>query len=257
VSPSPSLPRLDCHAHIAPDVTIPQVAALNGAIIFAMTRSPGEAAVAVRRSDETILWGYGAHPRLGTATAQVTADRIRYAIANHLIIGEIGLDRGSALPPQQAAFDTILKTCTDHPVLLSIHSTGRTSEVITALAQHPHPGAILHWFNGTQQEIHQAAELGCYFSVNAAMSDERIGWIPRERLLPETDFPSSRRSTRAKLPADIDHLEERMVRLTGETPGQIRLMWYRNLRRLTRAARVESRLPDTIKKILYAAEPVQ
>ena len=29
---------------------------------------------------------------------------------------------------------------------------------------------------------------------NAAMSDERIGWMPPERLLPETDFPSSRRS---------------------------------------------------------------
>jgi TatD DNase family protein len=256
LSPSPSLPKLDCHAHIAPDVTVPQVAALNGAIIFAMTRSPDEAAVAACRRDETILWGYGAHPGLKTATAHVTEDRIRRAVANHLIIGEVGLDRGSALQPQQAAFDTILKTCIGHPALLSIHSTGRTREVITALAQHPHPGAILHWFNGTQQEIHQAAGLGCYFSVNAAMSDERIGWMPRERLLPETDFPSSRRSTRAKLPADIDYLEERIVRLTGQTSGQIRLMWYRNLGQLTRAAGVESRLPDTIKRILRAAESV-
>ena len=257
MSPSPSLPRLDCHAHIAPDVTVPQVAALNGAIIFAMTRSPDEAAAAARRHDETILWGYGAHPGLKTATVQVTEDRVRRAVVNHLIIGEVGLDRGSALHPQQAAFDTILKTCTGHPVLLSIHSTGRTREAVAALGRHPHPGAILHWFNGTEQEICEAAGLGCYFSVNAAMSDERIGWMPRERLLPETDFPSSRRSTRAKLPADIDHLEERMVRLTGEAPEQIRLMWYRNLGRLTRAARVESRLPDTIKKILRAAEPAQ
>jgi TatD DNase family protein len=254
VSPSPSLPRLDCHAHIAPDVTIPQVAALDGAIVFAMTRSPDEAAMVDRRRDETILWGYGAHPGLGTAIEQVTPDRIRCAIASHLVIGETGLDRASALPPQQAAFYTILKTCVGHAVLLSIHSTGRTGEVVAALARHPHPGAILHWFNGTQQEIHQAAELGCYFSVKAAMSDERIGWIPRERLLHETDFPSGRRSTRAKLPADIEQLEERMVRLTGETPGEVRLMWYRNLRRLTRAARVESRLPGTIKKILNEIE---
>lgn len=257
MSPSPSLPKLDCHAHIAPDVTAPQVAALHGAIIFAMTRSPDEAAAAARRHDETILWGYGAHPGLKTATAQVTEDRIRRAVANHLIIGEVGLDRGSALHPQQTAFGTILKTCTGHPALLSIHSTGRTREVISALAQYPHAGAILHWFNGNQQEIHQAVELGCYFSVNAAMSDQRISWMPRERLLPETDFPSSRRSTRAKLPADIDHLEERMVRLTGQTTEQIRLMWYRNLGRIINASHVESRLPDTIKKILHAAELVQ
>ena len=257
MSPSPSLPRLDCHAHIAPDVTVPQVAALNGAIIFAMTRSPDEAAAAARRHDETILWGYGAHPGLKTATVQVTEDRVRRAVVNHLIIGEVGLDRGSALHPQQAAFDTILETCTGHPALLSIHSTGRTREVITALARHPQPGAILHWFNGTQQEIHEAIELGCYFSVNAAMSDERIGWMPRERLLPETDFPSSRRSTRAKLPADIDHLEERMVRLTGQTSKQIRLMWYRNLGRLIRAACAESRLPETINNVLGVADSMQ
>jgi TatD DNase family protein len=257
VSLFPSLPRLDCHAHIAPDVTGPQVAALNGAVIFAMTRSPGEAAAAARRRDETILWGYGAHPGLKTAAAHITAERIRRALADHLIIGEVGLDRGTALHPQQTAFDTILKTCTGHPTLLSIHSTGRTHEILTALAQHPQPGAILHWFNGTQQEIQQAAELGCYFSVNAAMSDERIAWMPRERLLPETDFPSSRRSTRAKLPADIDYLEERMVRLTGQTPEQIRLMWYRNLGRLIHAARVESRLPYAINKILRATESMR
>jgi TatD DNase family protein len=257
VSPSPSLPSLDCHAHIAPDVTASQVAALNGGIVFAMTRSPGEAAAAARRSDETILWGYGAHPGLKTAAVQITEDRIRSALASHLIIGEIGLDRGSAIQPQLAAFDTILKACTGYPALLSIHSTGRTREAVAALARHPHPGAILHWFNGTEQEIRQAVELGCYFSVNAAMSDERIGWMPRERLLPETDFPSSRRSTQARLPADIGHLEERMVRLTGETPEHVRLMWYRNLTRLARAARVESRLPDAIRKILRAAGPVQ
>ena len=93
---------------------------------------------------------------------------------------------------------------------VSIHSTGRTREAVVALARRPHPGAILHWYNGTEQEICEAVELGCYFSVNAAMSDERIGWMPRERLLPETDFPSSRRSTQARLPADIGHLEERM-----------------------------------------------
>lgn len=257
MSPSPSLPSLDCHAHIAPDVTASQIAALKGAIVFAMTRSPSEAAAAARRSDETILWGYGAHPGLKTTAVQVTEDGIRRALASHLIIGEIGLDRGSAIHPQQAAFDTILKTCTGHPALLSIHSTGRTREVIAALARHPHPGAILHWFNGTRQEIRQAVDLGCYFSVNAAMSDERIGWMPHERLLPETDFPSGRRSTRAKLPADIDHLEERMVRLTGQTSEQVRLTWYQNLTRLTRAARLESKLPDTVKEILRAAEPVQ
>ncbi len=252
MSTSPSLPRLDCHAHIAPDVTAPQIAALNGAIIFAMTRSPGEAAAAARRRDETILWGYGAHPGLKTAATQVTAEQVRRAIDDHLVIGEIGLDRGSALGPQQTTLDTILETCTGQPVLLSIHSTGRTREVLAALARRPQPGAILHWFNGTAQEVREAVELGCYFSVNAAMTDQRIGWMPRDRLLPETDFPSSRRSTKARLPGDIDHLEERMATLMGEPADQIRCLWYRNLGNLLRIAQVEARLPRRITDVLHA-----
>jgi TatD DNase family protein len=251
VSPS-SLPRLDCHAHLAPDVTDPQIAALDGAIVFAMTRSPGEAAAAARRRDETILWGYGVHPGIKTSIAQVTSERVRRAIDDHLVIGEIGLDRGTALRPQQTAFDTILETCVGHPVLLSIHSTGRTREVLAALARRPHPGAILHWFNGTAQQIREATEMGCYFSVNAAMADDRIGSMPRDRILPETDFPSSRRSTRAKIPGDIDHLEARMAALTGEPAERIRSLWYRNLGQLVRVAQIEARLSERITQVLHA-----
>src|SRR5438105_11838523 len=71
MSPS-DLPPLDCHAHIAPDVTKSQIGALKGAIIFAMTRSPAEAGAAARRSDATILWAFGAHPGVPAAVAAVT-----------------------------------------------------------------------------------------------------------------------------------------------------------------------------------------
>lgn len=252
MSPSPSLPRLDCHAHIAPDVTPAQVAALGGAIVFAMTRSPAEAAAAARRRDDTIIWGYGAHPGLKTSIAQVTTQRVRGAASDHMLIGEVGLDRGTALGPQQTAFDAILEACTDQPVLLSIHSTGRTREVLAALARRPHPGAILHWFNGTTDDVRQAAELGCYFSVNAAMTDERISWIPHDRLLPETDFPSSRRSTRASRPGDIDHLEQRLAALTSRSLHEIRSLWYRNLADLLHAAHAENRLPSRIRQLIDA-----
>lgn len=250
MSRSRSLPRLDCHAHIAPDVTGPQVAALNGAVIFAMTRSPGEAEAAVRRCDATILWGYGAHPGLKNATAEVTAQGIRQAVTDHVVIGEIGLDRGTGLTAQQAALDTILAACTDQPVLLSVHSTGRTGEVLAALTRRPHRGAILHWFNGTPTEIQRAVDLDCYFSINAAMTDERIASMPRDRLLPETDFPSSRRSTRAKIPGDIDHLEDRLAMSTGQPVEEIRAMWYSNLRDLVRRAGVDARLPNAIQALL-------
>lgn len=250
MSASLSPPRLDCHAHIAPDVTQSQITALGGAVIFAMTRTAAEAAAAARRRDNMILWGYGAHPGLKHAVAEINVEHVRRAVDDHIVIGEVGLDRATALGPQQAALDAILDACTDQPVLISLHSTGRTAEIIATLTQQPHPGAILHWFNGTSDQIDQAAALGCYFSVNAAMSDERIAWMPRERLLPETDFPSSRRSTRAKLPGDIDYLEQRVAALTGQPTDQVRAMWYLNLGELARTSGVVTRMPDGLRAML-------
>ncbi|GAA1651151.1 TatD family hydrolase [Catellatospora bangladeshensis] len=244
------LPALDCHAHIAPDVTAAQVRALNGGIIFAMTRSPAEAAAAARRNDATILWGYGAHPGVAAAVAAVTEDSVRRGVEQHTIVGEIGLDRKTALAPQLAALDMILKVCADQPRLLSLHSTGRTSELLDALTRRPQTGAILHWFNGTRDEIERAAALGCYFSVNAAMSDERLAWIPCDRLLPETDFPSSRRTTRAGMPGDIAALEQRMSALLNQPAPTIRELWYRNLATLAKRTGVISQVPPTLRELL-------
>jgi TatD DNase family protein len=249
VSPS-DLPPLDCHAHIAPDVTGPQIAALNGAVIFAMTRSPAEACYAARRSDPTILWGYGAHPGVASAVTAVTEDGIRRAATEHIVIGEIGLDRKTALAPQLAALDLILDVCAGQPLLLSLHSTGRTSDLLDALTRRPHAGAILHWFNGTREQIDRATALGCYFSVNAAMSDERLAWIPRDRLLPETDFPSGRRTTRASTPGDITFLEQRMSELLQQPAAAVRSMWYANLASLTQRTGVTPRLPAALRQLL-------
>ncbi|MFJ8203235.1 TatD family hydrolase [Micromonospora chalcea] len=249
MSPS-DLPPLDCHAHVAPDVTGPQIAALNGAVIFAMTRSPAEAGFAARRNDATVLWGYGAHPAVPSVVSAITKDGIRRAAAQHIVIGEIGLDRKTALAPQLTALDLILDVCTNQPLLLSLHSTGRTTELLDTLTRRPHNGAILHWFNGTREQIDRAAAQGCYFSVNAAMSDERLAWIPRDRLLPETDFPSSRRTTRARIPGDITFLEQRMAALLNKPVSAVREMWYSNLATLTRRAGVTPRLPPALRRLL-------
>src|SRR5450759_5976071 len=45
------LPPLDCHAHIASDVTARQLARLAPAIVFAVTRSPREAEAVSLRSE--------------------------------------------------------------------------------------------------------------------------------------------------------------------------------------------------------------
>lgn len=249
MSPS-DLPALDCHAHIAPDVTRPQVAGLHGALVLAMTRSPAEAAAAARREDATLAWGFGVHPVVPAAVDALTDDLADRAVRRHAIIGEIGLDRRRPSGRQRAAFETLLRACAGQPVLLSVHSTGRTRQVLDLLQQEPHPGAVLHWFNGTPDEIDRAVALGCYFSVNNAISDERLAAMPPDLLLPETDFPSSRRTTRASRPGDVRALETRLAARDGTTVAAVRQSWYSNLLRLTERSRALPRLPHELQSAL-------
>lgn len=244
------LPPLDCHAHIAPDVTVPQVNGLGGAFVFAMTRSPAEGAFAAARDDRTLLWGWGAHPGLPAALREVTPAAASAAADRHVLIGEVGLDHKGDAGLQRATFKTIIDACSAKPVLLSVHSTGRTREVIDMLGQQPHPGTVLHWFNGTADEIREATALGCYFSVNNAMTDDRLALIPRHRMLPETDFPSSRRKMMASRPGDVMALEQRLATRDGCQRDDVRRSWYVNLARLCGASDVTARLPQALREAI-------
>lgn len=252
MSPS-ELPPLDCHAHIAPDVTMPQIAGLNGALVFAMTRTPGEARAAARRSDHTLAWGFGAHPGLPDAISRMNTTMLREAVQAHAVIGEIGLDRRGAAGPQRQVLEAVLGACQGQPVVLSLHSTGRTRQVVDVLREHPHPGAVLHWFNGTPDEISEAVALGCYFSVNNAMSDDRLAQIPDDRMLPETDFPASRKTTLASKPGDTRALEKRLAQRDGVQEMAIRRGFYRTLAGLLAVSGARSRMPQGFQAALDAA----
>jgi len=252
MSPS-DLPPLDCHAHIAPDVTRSQIAGLNGALVFAMTRTPGEARAAARRSDPTLAWGFGAHPGLPDAINRLDAAALHAAVEAHVVLGEIGLDRRGPAGPQRDALEAILGASHGKPVLLSLHSTGRTAQLLEVLREMPHPGAVLHWFNGTTDEIREAVALGCYFSVNNAMSDDRLAQIPTDRMLPETDFPASRKTTLASKPGDTRALEQRLAHRDGIPDTAVRHRFYRTLGDLAAVAAVRSRLPQAFQEALDTA----
>ncbi len=247
------LPQLDCHAHIAPDATPPQIASLDGALVFAMTRTPAEAHAAARRKDDTLAWGFGAHPGLPAALDSVDDSILVRAVAAHAVIGEVGLDRRGAYGEQRGVLEVVLSACSGRPVLLSLHSTGRTRELLDLLKQQSHPGAILHWFNGSPDEIAEGIELGCYFSVNHAMTDERLELVPQSRMLPETDFPSSQGKTLASKPGDTAALERRLAQRDGVLPAAVRRGWYRNLGRLIDSVGGRSRFAEPFQRALEAA----
>lgn len=240
------LPPLDCHAHIAPDVTPAQLDALNGAVVFAVTRTPAEAHIAGRRADVRLVWGSGVHPGVPEALDAFDLQQFRATLRHSCLIGEVGLDRRGNLERQRTVLAQILQVARDQPVLLSLHSTGRTGPLLDLLTDQPHPGMILHWFLGSPTERQHAIDLGAYFSVNAAMPDDILTSLPLARLLPETDFPASRRTTGAVRPGHTDRLEQRLAHLHGVTPEHLRRRFWQNLRELTTRTHVLDRLPEHV-----------
>lgn len=247
---SREFPALDAHAHIAPDVTAAQLDTLHGALVMAVTRDLEEAAYAALRNDPSLCWGIGTHPGVPAALEKYEPQRFRELLNDLPLVGEVGLDARGAAPAQTTVFASVLQECAGRPVLISVHSTGMTGEVVEMLTDLPHPGVILHWFNGDKRQIDTAVGLGAYFSVNAAMSQDVISLMPPERLLPETDFPSSRRKVRAQIPGDIAALEASINARSGETIGAIRSRWFDNLACLAEDAGVTTRLPLKFQEVL-------
>jgi TatD DNase family protein len=247
---SPDLPPLDAHAHIATDVTATQVRRLQGAVIFAVTRSLSEAAAAAHGTYPNIIWGLGTHPGDRQALERYSPQRFEQLIPKFLLVGEIGLDRRAGhLDQQTEVFTDILSRLADVPVMVSIHSTGAVKEVLAVLDQYPVRAPILHWFGGTPAQTKQAAHLGAWFSVNAVMTDDALRNLPVDRVITETDFPFTRRAGSSR-PGATDPIENRLAHCWECDNDKARLKIWRNLGGLVRIAGVEERLPGPLVNLL-------
>lgn len=242
------LPTLDCHAHIAPDVTHSQLATLGHSHVFAVTRSLSEARLVMNRDDRGLTWGIGVHPAVATARAEYNPEVFRQLLPQFALVGEVGLDRRGTRDEQERILGDVLGACDGKSVMISIHSTGRTREVLDLVKQRPHPGVILHWFLGTSSELTEAVRLGTYFSVNSAMGDALLTAMPRDRVLPETDFPA--RQVRARTPGETTALEKRLATLWRISDQETRHQLWTNLKRLAVASGaidvVSESLADTL-----------
>ena len=149
--------------------------------------------------------GAGLHPwriasgTCGTDEVALLVETTRQA----RFIGEVGLDfakrHAGTEDRQVAAFDAVVRSCAcQGDKVLSIHALRSASTVLDVLQHHDAPctcTCILHWFSGSNPELHRAIDLGCWFSVNERMlaagrGREYAKVIPHDRLLLETDLPS-------------------------------------------------------------------
>ncbi len=243
-------PPLDLHAHIDVTVTDKQLATLGTAIVFAVTRSLAEASQVNDRADPNLVWGVGVHPGLPNALAEYDATTFRTLLSDFVFVGEIGLDRRGGNRQVEVLLD-MLAAARSAKRICSIHSTGRQGPVLEALGSSA-AGMILHWFTGTATQIQRLSENGAFFSVNVAMTDAQLEALPPERLLPETDFPFSRKAGSSR-PGDIEVLEGRVSDLLGMGRDAVRQMWYRNLRSAFTAAGCLNEAPAVLTTAMLSA----
>ncbi|MGX7681520.1 TatD family hydrolase [Jatrophihabitans sp. DSM 45814] len=253
---SPNLPPLDMHAHINPSISARELEGL-GAVVFAATRSSHEFQQVMSRKDQVTIWGLGCHP--GIADAQRAFDTTLFGdlLQHTAFVSEIGLDVKSAVPLklQRKNLDAILDLVASHQRILSIHSYGATGAVLSALEDRPLHGVVLHWWLGSTRETEKAVDLGCYFSVNYAMT--RAGAqrsLPLDRILFETDHPAgNRHSAVPPRPGGLTDVEDLMARDFELEPAEIRLRAWQTFSRMVEDTGVAELLPVPVRRMITAA----
>jgi TatD DNase family protein len=138
------------------------------------------------------------------------------------------------------------------PRITSVHTFGATETVLNCLTARPIQDAVLHWWLGSGEQTRRAVELGCHFSVNAAML-KLLSLLPLDRVLTETDHPFGDRSGgRGRRPGNMESVEQAIARLHGIDSEEVRQVTWQNLARLVRVAKCGSLLPRAVRVTLAA-----
>lgn len=247
-----SLPTLDAHGHISPDRT-PEELNSCGAVL-AMTLSLEEAARGMHRNDPFITWGLGCYPQKKDVQEHFDLQQFIELMQNTPIIGEIGLDTGSAVPIelQIQNFSKILTLALDQPRILSIHSYRATGLVLDELSKRPVPAPILHWWTGSAQETTRAVELGCYFSIHSAVARQSKfrTRVPKERILLESDHGYN--DPPPAIPCRVQWVEYLVAQQYQMDVIDVRRLTWQNLTRIVKKNQLFDLFPHGFQEIMQA-----
>lgn len=241
-----------CHLDLYPDPAA-VIAEADAAGVYTLTVTttpkawPGN--LALTRNARYVRAALGLHPQLVAERSHEIALWEQY-LPEASYVGEVGLDAGPryyrSLDLQVQIFEHILQQCAKSGgKVLSIHSVRAVTKVLDLIeANLPKEDglAVLHWFTGTKSEANRAADLGCYFSVNAQMlltdkGREFVRNAPADRLLTETDGPFTKMTGRTTRPADVAMTVEKIADLRQTDSHDLATVIRSNLKQLLEAAR--------------------
>lgn len=196
----------------------------------------------------------GVHPHDSSQWQPETEEAI-VALANRpevVAIGECGLDfnRNFSTPQEQErAFDAQLRIAAELQMPVFMHCRDAHARFLTLLDPwlDKLPGAVLHCFTGTREEMQACVDRGMYIGITGWVCDERRGlelrellsFIPAEQLLIETDAPyllprdlSPKPASRRNEPGHLPHILERIAYWRGDDPQWLSATTDANVRKL-------------------------
>lgn len=248
-------PPLDAHAHVDPSIPELELLALRAVVLIA-TRSQSEYAIASGRLDPLAVWGVGIHPGLHSSLKNFDDQTLRRQLQLTPLLSEIGLDRRSPvnLKDQRRLFRAVLDIHDDASSIASVHSSGRTAEVVDLLQGHRCSTVILHWWRGSPDETRAAIALGCYFSFNSrdAVRGSVLDLIPLHRVLTETDHPYGDSGQIGARPGGTEPVEQR---INPTHPQVARQQVWSNFRKIVDNADALDRLPGKVAGLVQLAPP--
>lgn len=193
---------------------------------------------ALAKGQKRIKTALGLHPQLAMEREKELS-LFDIMLAETGYVGEVGLDGGKEFKVSREAqlrvFNHILKTCAGvGGKIISIHSRHAAKEVLECLDCIPDCGTpVFHWFTGNQEELKNAIDLGCWFSIGLPMLRSKKGnaaikLIPKDRILTETDAPFTGKSIAANL-----RKTERLLSVVWSTDeAETKAVLASNLRKL-------------------------
>lgn len=160
-------------------------------------------------------------------------------------VGEVGLDAGprfyKSFELQKQVFEQVLRCCAKAgDKIITVHSIRAAKSVLDHIEAYLRPDqgkVVLHWFTGSKTEARRAIDLGCYFSVNAAMLDNDrhsslVASLPIDKILTETDGPFTQAGVRPAKPSDVVVAVDALARVLCMPASTMAAIIRDNLHRL-------------------------
>lgn len=236
-----------CHLDLYPDHQVAvQESEDAGVFTLAVTTTPRAWSRNHELAQRTryVRAALGLHPQL-VAERAGELDLWDRHLPETRYVGEVGLDAGprfyKSFDLQKRVFQHVLQSCAEAgDKIITVHSIRAAKTVLDHIESYLPPTrgkVVLHWFTGTKAEARRALELGCYFSINAAMLENSrhsamVAAIPTDRLLTETDGPFTKTGARPSKPADVALVVEMLGSLHNIAAATVAATVRSNLRSL-------------------------